>query len=815
VAAATLAILLVCFSIYQYSQLDPELQARTPNPRLPRPPTQLAASTLHQASGSSTGAEIGGANIGEGRDVRLSLYRPEGTSPFGEIAFHSWEPVEGVPDELLVVEPEIRLRTKDGHGIRVTASEATLEGNLKGGLNLKRGRLVGDVLIEYDRLTREDRANLPPEQRDKIDPAHIVRIDLEALDFDLEYSKVSVPRGEVKLTARDIDFRASDMEIRFNEDQGRVEHIRITNGGRIELRELSDELGLSLAGTGSKPQQQGTVVEWLREALQETLAAQEASKPVEPQAESDSPAAETADGVPIFRPDAKETDEPARLLRYLAHFEDDVDAKQWIGQVAQSRLQSDSLEILRVISNEDRQRVRSTAQPSTMAGDQLAEPVSPGERVLLEWAGRLVVDAVLHDDPRWAEDVETRITATGSPVMISNPDGNATCTQLTLDADGSKVWLAGTPADPVIVRSAEQGTMTGLEVYTKRSGDTLDVSVAGPGVLSRTGDVIGVEVPGAEASQEQPLTVKFSEQLDVHGRFVTRRSIDFTGRISSQEHRVLDEASFLGRVEMQQGDTSLKADALTLEFGAKRGQRDDRQTIEHVTARGHVVMKQGDDRLAAREIDLVLTADRDGQVVPLTAIALGDVEAVRDDRTIHARDKLIADFEMVSRPTPPFDVVQAHAQAVEAGLDVAEIDWEARRREHEAQKRQEVGIRRLQAFGEVSVVDPAQAFDLTAAELDSTVVRGREIEKASVKGIEGHPATVHMGTFTVTGNDIDLNVPDQWAHVPGAGRLSFRSRRDLDGRKVETPIPISVEWQDWMKYRPSSTARSYWSNLTM
>ncbi len=802
VGAATLAILLVCFSIYQYSQLDPELQAKMPNPRLPQQAARSADPTLGGDPGSTAGVSIGGAKAGPGRDVSLSLYRPGGTSPFGEIAFHSWEPVDGVADELLVVEPEIRLRTKDGHGIRVTASQAKLEGNLKGGLNLRRGRLSGDVLVEYDRLTEEERAKLPPEHGKEIKPNEVVHINLDEVDFDLEYSKVSVGPGGVHLTASDFDFRASDMEIRFNEDEGRVEHIRITRGGRIELRELSGDLGFSASQTGPRPGPQGTLVEWLRETLSETLATQQTSPAVTPPTDA-TPLVDTNDQeVPVFLADEGKDDEPPRILRYFAHFEDDVDAKQWIGESAQSRLQADSLEILRTISNEDRERVGSKPEASALDDAQDVGPVSPGERMLLEWGGRLIVDLVLPDDPRWSEDVETQITATGSPVLVSNPDGDATCGQLRLDPNGSKVWLAGTRDDPVVVRSAQEGTMTGLEVFTERSDDDdLHIRVVGPGVLSRGMDASSGEGDDPTESQAEPLMVKFADQLDVRGRFITKRSIDFTGRISSQESRVLERAAFLGGVEMQQGDTSLEADALTLDFGPKRGRGDAHQTVERMIAKGHVVMRQGEDLVTAREIDLVLTTDRDGQMVPLTATALGNVEAVQNARTIRARDRLVVDFEMVSRPAPPFDALKAHARAVKAGLDVTEIDWDARRREYESQERKEVGVKRLQAFGEVTVVDPVQALDLSADELDCTIMKGREIERARVKGAEGHPATVHLGTFTVTGRDIDLNVPDQWAYVPGAGRMSFRSRKDLDGRKVDTPIPISIEWQDWMKYQ--------------
>ncbi|UCE60927.1 MAG: hypothetical protein JSU63_04080 [Phycisphaerales bacterium] len=799
VATATLAILLVCFSIYQYSQLDPELHK--PNARSPRQLGTSADAAEAPEPEGSPGVRVRDTLIGDGREVSLSLYRPEGTEAFGEIAFHKWEPVEGSPDELLVLSPEIRLRTKDGHGIRVTGERAALEGNYGHGLNVRRGRLSGEVLIEYDRLTDKEREALPPEQRKELDPAQIVQIKLDTLDFDLEYSKVSAPTGGVHLTARDVDFRAGDMEIRFNEDEGRVEYLRIARGGRLEMRDLSGQLGMSLPTAGVKPQQRATLVEWLRTTVQAALDAQQTAEPIQAATPTTTQKMETEDGTPVFTPGDGQRDRPSRPQRYFARFEKDIEAEQWVGQQARSRLQADALDILRTLSNEDRDRVRSTSQaPAT---EDQPETSAPQERVLLEWSGRLTVEAVEQDDQRWAEDLEGRIIATGSPVRISNPEGNATCAELKLDPQDSTVWMTGAEADPVIVRSTGQGTITGMEAYTQRDEDKLFIRVTGPGTLTRGSDTAFAETgsTGTLQDQEQPLIVDFADRLEVHGHFATRRRIDFTGRISSQEYRLLDNAHFLGGVAMQQGATSLDADTLDLVFESEGPRHDGQQTIRSVVARGNVAMKQGDDRLNASEIELALTTDRHGKVVPLTAIATTDVEAVQDQRTIRAADKLIVDFEMVSRPAPPFDAVKAHARAVEAGVDVAHVDWEARRAEHESKLKREAGVKRLQAFGEVSVADPAQSLDLNAHELDCTVTNGREIDKALVKGTQTHPASVHLDTLTVAGQEIDLNVPDQWAHVPGAGRLSFRSQKDLDGRKVDTPVPISIEWQDWMKYQ--------------
>ena len=294
--------------------------------------------------------------------------------------------------------------------------------------------------------------------------------------------------------------------------------------------------------------------------------------------------------------------------------------------------------------------------------------------------------------------------------------------------------------------------------------------------------------------------IEFDDRLEVDGHFVTSMSADFLGGVSSREYRVLDRAIFTGSVSMVEDGTRIDADSLTLNFKPRPGGRPGQQVVQRVLGRGHVVMVRDGDRLSCREFDMVLTTDREGKTVPLAATARGDVVAAQGTRTVRARDKLIVEFETFRRPAPPFDAVKVYAKAVAAGLDAAKIDWEQRRREHEAKGRIEVGVRRLTAIGEAGVIDPQQALEVVAERLDCTVAQDGTIETAVVTGLEDRPAFVRQDTFTVSGHMINLNVPDQSAEVPGPGRLTFQSQRDLDGRRSKEPIPISIEWSDWMKY---------------
>jgi hypothetical protein len=186
--------------------------------------------------------------------------------------------------------------------------------------------------------------------------------------------------------------------------------------------------------------------------------------------------------------------------------------------------------------------------------------------------------------------------------------------------------------------------------------------------------------------------------------------------------------------------------------------------------------------------------------VPHTLQAQGNVTARQGDRLVKASEQLDVTFEMVTRPPPPFDAAAAYNDAVKQGLDLRTIDWEAKRREHENAIRTEPGVAHFHAVGDVFIDDPAQPLELTAREVDCTVTDGRDIDKARVHGTEDNPANVKMDTFTVTGQKIRVDAANQWAEVPGAGRLTFRSMRDLDGSQATEPVPVAVTWNEWMKY---------------
>jgi len=808
VASSTLAILLVCFAIYQYTQLEHDA-----------PPQATTGSGGTEATVSSQAPNTGdpdeasfrygrsGANIGGSRNIRIKIYSPDSKQVVWELGASTLDPVPGSADEFLTTDPEIRMRTGAGNDIRVTADRGILEGAWAGGqFESERGKLEGGVVIEIDRRTDKDRKHLPKEDRNKPDPRSIIRVELEEIRFDVEYAKIIIP-GRFSLSARDVEFIAADLEARFNASQNRVEFLRVGSGERLVLHRRAGELGLSMAGMESGSRPKLTLAEKLYATLEQALKRRSESQSDALEEVPQEPAESTVkdDSPPPFVPGQDEREKKTRLpVKYFAKFEDNIDTTQLRDRSAVSRLEADVLEILRDLAVQDRRRLTTSSSVEEATADTGAIGTQLDESIVLQWTGRLVVRALEPDDERLVENPGTTVKAVGSPARVSHQKTNtqATAETIIFYPDRSAVLLEAGEDQPATVRSADHGLITGARISSTRTNDTMHAVVVGPGTLVQHA---GDQPSGGEADQAQEaegVRIEFAGKLELDGRFIQETKRDITGLLSwEEERRVLDRAVLTEDVAVRQGDTLLRADKLTVQMGSRPNHNGGGLVIERVVGEGHVEMTQGTDRVRCREIDVSLSTDASGEVTPIRAVAKGDVEAAQDLRTITASESLIVDFQRVGKPPPPFDVLKAHATAIAHGVDITQVDWDARRREHESKPHSEVGVRHMHAVGGVNIAAPDQELEVSAWEVDFDLPDGREIARASVVGKDHRPASVRLGDFTVSGRQIKLDVPDQWAEVPGAGRMTFLSPKDLNGRALDEPVPVVVTWQDWMKYQ--------------
>jgi len=841
VGSATLAILLVCFSMYQFLQVEPNGRSDDTAQRIPRKRTEPNA--IASSGGDIPSTDVGNRGVGPGEHVSLTIYPREGNEARFEIEVRDWTPVPDAANEFRLVEPTVRMRTSDDHAVRVTAKEGMLEAKRRGGSGLdpQRGQLTGDVVIEYDRLTAAQREQLPPEERDVVDPAQIVRMEMDALEFDVEYAKLIIP-GPLRLTARDALLEAANLELRFNESQNRVESMRVSGGGRIELLEVAGAAAMSISGTGSDAAPRRTIAEWLRETIRTKLAARaaEPTASTQPNA-SEAIASMTSEGtpvtkegkpvvddaIPVFRADDLDEERPATPLHYFARFEGSIDAAELLGEQATSRLQADSLDILRDFADGDPLTAADRTKPTaTQAGE--SEPTAAAEasrsdkRIVLSWSDRLVVQALDSDDAMLAGGVRSRMTAKGSPTRMSYPDGNAVCGRLTYEPDNGEIQLLGTESAPVLVRSREQGTLMGTVIQYRTDADRFHVDVAGPGRL-----LTPVDEPAPDqadsTSEEQPVaavlaalnpngqttgndnSVSFEEKLEVDGYVKSKTTIVYPGGLSTKRLSIPERATFTGHASVRQGTVSMDADVLEIRFGVQEDLRGIDRYIDGFTGKGHVVMVQEEDRLACRELDVTLMRDANRRVWAKTVVARGDVEAVQDDRTIKARDRLIVDFELYHEaPEEPTRAPMARVFGVLGASTAKTIEALIPVEAHTVSPgpRIRAGVRRFRASGEVAVVDPSQFLDVNGEELDCRLAaKGRDLEEAVVVGTDGRPAIVRLVDVTTIGKRINVNVPDEWVEVPGEGRMSLLSKRDLDGSELDEPRPVVITWTTGMRYQ--------------
>ncbi len=242
VGSATLAILLVCFSIYQFWQNESAAKNKPAKQSVRRRTDPIALPIDDRETPTATESDAG---FGPGENVSITIYPREGSKARLEVEVRDWSPVPGATDRFRLVNPKIRMLTSDDHAVRITADSGVLEATRRSGtaLDPQRGTLTGNVLIEYDRLSETERAALPPDQATVLDPDQLVRIEMDAIEFDIEYSKLVIP-GPLALSARDVSFSAANLELRFNESENRVETMRISGGGKIGLIQVAGSPGL-------------------------------------------------------------------------------------------------------------------------------------------------------------------------------------------------------------------------------------------------------------------------------------------------------------------------------------------------------------------------------------------------------------------------------------------------------------------------------------------------------------------------------------------------------------------------------------------
>lgn len=811
VATATLTTLMVVFAIYQSAQ----------KPRAPRQPSVPAAAiepaALNGAAVPDDPPPSGGAvelapnvRIGRGAGAVLSIYPPTGDQAIAEVEAQDWFPVREGGEEYKLIKPLIRLRARSGQRVNVRSDEGVIEINwiITGSgkrPEWRRGTLTGSVTVQIDRLTDKEREALPATERDLLAPWRLVTLQLESIAFDLEYNHVRID-GPFSLTSQDVDLEGADLEVRLDPAGENVETLSLAHGRKLVVRGSTEAFSLAELQPAGSAAQRTSWLEALRSGLAATGPGQAAPQPA--RQPEPAPAADALkldeEGALVLQGSSSrnEASAPARTTTYQVRFEQDVRVAHERDGAEIGRLESGLLTILR-----DFVRGGAAAPPKQDAqpGDS---PAPASDTLTVTWTGPLKVEAV--DPLSQPSDAADRlhVTAVGAPVIIADPTGEARCDRLFFEREARKIRLEGSASSPIILDNAEQGRIEAVSLSTSAEGDRHTAVFTGPGKLVEVhppppdnAEASPVEDVSSASGAVPPGTIEFSDRLELDLARRTFTRYDVASLQTVTEDKVIPvEARFFGNTRMTDADNRVAANTMTVLFDP-----DARELrVRSLRADTAVDARLGAD--AARsitcerlEVDFNPAA---GRIEPVEARAFGNVVASHGSGTLVAEDHVTFTFAKETRIVSGFNPLDACLEARRAGVDPSTLDWEALRRAGAVRNRTEthVYLQSLSARRGVVAKDDRRGLDLQAESLTCVLDADSQLVTATVDGRAEAWARVTIEDLTIEGPSIFVDVIQESARVDAPGRLTFLSLRDLDGRDLSEPAPMTVAWKTSMRF---------------
>jgi len=736
-------------------------------------PIDLTAAALRDGPALKGPQDVKGRGGSEGA---VDYYDERGRK-WLSVRFRTWRPVEGADNEVEIDEPVIRFRTPRGQLIKAEAKHGHLSLRTLSSRTQEpqSGSLTGDVRITVDRLSDAQRELLPEDQRDNLDDARRIDIEMESIVFDMELSRVTSP-GAFRIKSIEADIRGSGLSLRFNELESRIETLIVSEGESIELWGVGDQFNIDLENVdeGGAEVEQAAADEQPEAVETDIVAAADDGSVVDGDAPTDVMDIDS-DGVPILRPQEPVKNRIRPTDTYTAVFEDDVRVTRFTKELIAGRLAADRLELLFDFGDRQRDLARRNPHASPKGDDDQGEPISSDDdRVLLTWHGKLTLESVRTEKTQEQIDAEAlspesykpqrmQVTATGTPVELSDPTRRVICKKLIYSDDSGVATLEGDASMPAVVASQGMGKLAAMTISLDRENGT--ASAAGPGRLET------LAAPGGRGLGDQPLELDFSRRLDA-----TFEPVE------------------VSKFDPQTG----------------RSYKSNRQTLKHAEFDGDVKMRHGAENVTCGRIGIDFERDANGDVFPTAADAYDDVVAYSQDRYIQAADRMLLDMESIEEPRPPFDMARARAEAIRRNQDPDALDWDAIRANYESKRTYRAGLKRLQAFGDVEVRDPRQAFEVSSRELDCSFRDGKQIERGLITPREKGGSYIRFGDFSIaTPQRIPFDVIAQKVEIDGPGRMTFPATQDLDGGKLKEPEIVRVSWARSMRFAGDDNKASF------
>ncbi|NOT02653.1 MAG: hypothetical protein HOP29_18765, partial [Phycisphaerales bacterium] len=762
----------------------------------------------NDAGGGATTTHVGPGEVGGGHNASLVFYEPGTNRPRAEITVADWNPTGTSSDEMRLVKPVMRIRTPDGQGVRVMADEGwiTTARDDAGRRTLNRGRFVGGVNVDVDRRTPEQIAMLPAEERD-LPPAadHVIHVKFRDFDFDIDQGRGQAD-GPFELAMAEGTLTGVGLTFRYNDVNRRVESLNITKLGELVLhsglaRRLFDDVipGRSTV-TDPAIATDGDAAADAAFSSSDTAAAPRGAPDVMTPAEA-----------LVGPPNA--TDEPTGgwpVQTYVVDITPNVRVRQTAGAEQVWSIEAPRLSLLFDFGPAQRELARhgrfptATDNATDTPADSTDGAVAPessaasGEqKLVLTCDGGLSLRPLRETGGNGSIGERMRLTADGGGVRFTDGQANINCTRLEAHKETGRLWIAGTPGEPLRVQTIQCAELAATELYADRSAGVVEIT--GPARMTVADETAPAGDSGARPSAG--VDVRF----DTHAKLKLAthellRIHPTTNEVIRTKIEYIADAVFVGRASLSRGDEFLAGDEIAVAIGPPVSPDAPAENIQSVRAAGNVIVHRAAERLTGRDLTLLFGLDPSGQAMPRFAEAAGDVVFSQGERVVTADDHVTVEMTSVVRQKPPFDMVQARVDAFRAGRDLTRIDFEEMRRAHERGIEYTVGVQSIRAAGNVTAVDPRDALDVRAASFSAAFVDGRELRSAIIEGPDGGDAHAGFRDLAVSAHRIDADLSDESVEVLGAGSMSLVARRGLEGGADETPRRITMAWKKQMTY---------------
>ncbi|UCD27493.1 MAG: hypothetical protein JSV03_10255 [Planctomycetota bacterium] len=850
-AVATFAFIAVAYTIYQWQDDTFTHQERKTTKVVPRRKPTIRSGTTQPVGSSniqSKALSFKDANIPPGKSPKISIFDKKGRE---KIRFRSteWSPVSD--KEFHLVEPTARIILPGGQVAYVRADEGQVivQRGDSDNYNPKSGWLRGHVRIFIDRTTPQWRADhmdlAEPDQH----PESIVKIWLDDVQFDLDMAWLK-SKGPIILQSPDGTIEGKGLKLVWNEINRQIKLLRIDEGKRATVRS-SALVGFDFTSG----------VQVVRKADGDVPSSTQPAKVSgkENVAELAKTKTETAKGtesLEFIEPGEKPTKpKPDRIDTYQVEFKDNIIAKQLDGAWVKGQLKADILRMIRDFSRSERSTIEYVSVDDSTTNAKKSSETAPADQekatesrttIELVWSGEMEITPVeTRQGDQKATGNRFHITAIGNPVEIIDRKGKARCGELVYHDETKRVWLKQGTADKlVMMRAGKHRQLMGEEIFLDRKVGVAQVKGSGK-IIDQVsnledqwlGDYVKADSDSTDTDKDErnKLEITWNRNVEIEFGLAKTESSTSTPDPDSPlpEGIYIKHVTFEGNASFALPGKSITADrieATFLEPYTIPGVSPDSTLADTIRATGKVRMKQDRSRVECGRLEVQMTVNDVGQNVPEIGRAFEKVmvrNQVRKGKAragnqrvefIRAQDELTIYLASVPDPVTPEEEAKYRAAAKEQKIDPGSPKWDAF--ERKLRNRRKIELTRLDAKGEVGVFSAEntlwgirERFNLASDSLNCSFAEDNSIKRALIVGRDEEPAQVAMDDFYIEGPQISLDMIAESVEVPGSGILQFYTEQDLDGRKVDDPVPVTVTWDKQMFLRGQSNDGCFTGNV--